>query len=77
MGALATSHLPVEGSNLPLPIHYRNYLINSNRIVHIRNPSVSQLLADDMRYDTVEEVQHAANKPCQCANLVGTLVSHW
>ena len=54
---------------LPLPIHYRDYLINSTRIIHARNPSVSQMLAHDMRYDTVEEMQHAANEPCQCAKL--------
>ena len=49
---------------LPIPLHYRDYLVNSTRLISTRNPTVSQLLQDDVKYDTVDAMKQAANAPC-------------
>ena len=54
---------------LPLPVHYRDYLVHSTRIIQVRHPSISQLLTDDVQYDIVDDMQIAAGQPCQCAHL--------
>ena len=53
--------------------HYRDYLVHSTRIIQVRNPSISQLLTDDVQYDTVADMQPAADQPCQCAHLAKRL----
>ena len=59
--------------SLPLPTHYRDYLVHSTRLVSTRNPTVSQLIQDDVRYDTVDEMKLAASQPCRCPELVKQL----
>ena len=40
--------------SLPIPLHYRDYLVNSTRLISTRNPTISQLLQDNVKYDTVD-----------------------
>ena len=55
--------------SLPLPLQYRDYLVNSTRLLSTRNPMVSQLLQDDIRYDTADKMKQAVTLPCQCSTL--------
>ena len=59
--------------SLPLPTHYRNYLLQSTHFVSTRNPTVSQLLQNDIRYDNVDDMKRAASQPCHCATLAQRL----
>ena len=54
--------------SLPLPVHLRNYLVQVTRIVPARNPTVAELLRDDSRYDTIQELRDQARGPCECAH---------
>ena len=54
---------------LPLPLRYRDYLMHCTRFVGTSNPSVSQLLTDEVRYDTVNDMRRTAHQPCDRAAL--------
>ena len=55
--------------NLPLPLHHRDYLVHCTRLVSVRNPLVIQLLNDEVRYDTADDMRRAAHQPCDCVTL--------
>ena len=55
--------------SLSIPLHYRDYLVNSTRLISTRNPTISQLLQDNVKYDSVDAMKQAAPAPCQCSKL--------
>ena len=59
--------------SLPLPTHYCDYMVQSARLVSTRNLTVSQLLQDDIKYDSVDAMKHVASQPCHCATLARRL----
>ena len=55
--------------SLPIPLHYRDYLVHSTHLISTRNPTASQLLQDNIKYDTVDDMRQAAAATCQCHTL--------
>ena len=59
--------------SVPIPLHYRDYLVHSTRLISTRNPTVSQLLQDNIKYDTVDDMRQAAAATCRCHTLAKRL----
>ena len=60
---------------LPLPVHLPNYLVQVTRIVPVRDPTVADLLRDDSKYDTIQELRDQAEPPP--VTVPDTWVSPW